>query len=469
MHRGNEKVARGTRGRDPRDPPRAQLDRPTGKAKPAALALVDRPWAGRYVPIFLGVTEGSARLNLRGLRRGSVLTNVVFSREAPFNVANDASALERDLRAYVNDLVHQPLKRAGYRRSGRVWRAEGDGVVRVVDLQRERQSSRIDFTLNVGIAVPGYHWYLYGFDDGQPDASLGVVSGRIGFAFDPPRDVWFVVAGSNGLSRTDWVEPESPSDGSELVRALDERVVPTLALFSTPGDVLTYLAEPQHQLPFLSPLLARNPDEPLRAVVAWREAGSPVPSVAVSPSGDSGVLIQVPPELVEERPDLVETMVDAATPVDDAIHIRNVVPLRPGVVEVYGGRLRADRMQAAYERFLAVRRFGAAPQRRSTQRWPSPDEDDLDLEEVSVEWDEDGNDVLVSFSDEVAHEHVDLVEACVERCRAFPGVQFAHWQDRELIVVRGADVNQRRLQEELMGFIREALASRSAEDHADDE
>lgn len=379
-------------------------------------------------------------------------------------MVNDVSALERELRTYINDLVHSPLKHAGYRRNGRVWRSEGDGVVRVVDLQRERKSSRIDFTLNVAIAVPGYHWYLHGFDDEQPDASLGVVSGRIGFAFDPPRDVWFVVSEHSGLRRTDWVGPESPSDGSELLRALHERVVPTLDLFSTPGDVLRYLGEPRHQLPFLRPRVARNPEEALRAVVAWREAGSPVPSVAVSLSGDSGVLIEIPPELVEERPDLVETMVEDATPVDDAIQVRNVVSPRPGVFEVSGRRLRPDRMQAAYERFLAVRRFGATPPRRSAPRWPSVDEDDVDLAEVSVEWDEDGNDLLVSFSDEVAHEHVDLVEACLERCRAFPGVVFAHWQDRELIVVRGVELDQRRLREGLLSFVRAALATRSTAD-----
>ncbi len=55
-------------------------------------------------------------------------------------MVNDARALEGELRTYINDLVHHPLKRAGYRRSGRVWRSEGDGVVRVVDLQQELQS-----------------------------------------------------------------------------------------------------------------------------------------------------------------------------------------------------------------------------------------------------------------------------------------------------------------------------------------
>lgn len=384
------------------------------------------------------------------------------------SVVEDTGALESRLRSYVNDLVHQPLKRAGYRRSGRVWRDEADGVVRVVDLQRERKASRIDFTLNVGIAVPGYHWYLFGFDDAQPDASLGVVAGRIGFAFDPPSDVWFVVGGNEGLQRTDWVEPETPSDGSELLWALKERVVPTLALFSKPRDVLTYFEEPHHQVPFLSPLVARNPEEPLRAVLAWRAAGSPVPSIAVSASDDTSVRIEVPRDLGEARPDLIETMVEAATPVNDAIHIRNVVSLGPGVFEVYGRNLRADRMKASYERFLAVRGFGASPERRSTPGWPSPD-DVIDLQEVGVEPDEDGHDVLVSFSDEVAHEHVDLVQECLERCRAFPGVEYAHWQDRELIVVRGADVDQLRLQQELLSFVRDALASRRAADHASDE
>lgn len=385
------------------------------------------------------------------------------------SVVKDTSELEGQLRSYVNELVHQPLKRAGYRRSGRVWRSHGDGLVRVVDLQRERKSSRIDFTLNVGIAVPGYNWYLYGFNDEEPDASLGVVSGRIGFALDPPRDVWFVVSGSGGLRQTDWSALESPSDGSELLHALSERVVPTLARFSKPGDVLAYLEEPNHQLPFLSPLVARNPEEGLRAVLAWRAAGSPVPFVAVTPLDDGGVRVEAPRELVEERPDLIETLVEAATPVDDATQIRNVVSLRPGVFEVYGRKLHADRMKASYERFLAVRRFGASPQRSSRPSWPSADEDVADLEEVSVESDEDGNDVVVSFSDEVAHEHVDVVEECLERCLAFPGVEYAHWQDRELIVIRGREVDQRRLQEELLSLVRDALASRSAGDHADDE
>ena len=222
--------------------------------------------------------------------------------------------METKLRAHVNELVHQPLKRAGYRRNGRVWRSQGDGVVRVVDLQRERKGSSIDFTLNVGVAVPGYNWYLFGFDDRQPDASLGVVSGRIGEALDPPRDLWFVVSAQEGLRRTDWSGPDALTDGIELVQALAERVVPTLARFSTPDDVLTYLRQPSHQLPYLHPLVARDPEEALRAVIAWRASGSPVPSVAVTPFGDTGVRVEASPDMVEERPDLVETMVEAATP-----------------------------------------------------------------------------------------------------------------------------------------------------------
>lgn len=382
-------------------------------------------------------------------------------------VAAETSPVEAKLRAYVNELVHQPLKRAGYRRNGRVWRSEADGVVRVVDLQRERKGSSINFTLNVGVAVPGYNWYLFGFDDGQPDASLGVVSGRIGYALDPPRDVWFVVGGEEGLRRIDWSGMDAASDGVELLQALTERVVPALAAFSTPDDVLTYLGRPEHRIPFLGRPVGRDPDEGLRAVIAWRASGSPVPSVTVAPLGDSGARVEAPPELVEQRPDLVETMVEAATPVDDAIRIRNVVSPRPGIFEIQGRRLRPDRMKASYERFLAVRRFGATPPRRPSPMWLYSD-DDAELDDVSIETAEGGDDVLVTFSDEVAHEHVDLVEQCLDRCRAFPGVEDAHWQDRELIVLRGAQIDRLRLQNELLSFVRGALASRSLADDVDD-
>ncbi|MFP5319214.1 MAG: DUF4304 domain-containing protein [Acidimicrobiia bacterium] len=379
------------------------------------------------------------------------------------------SPVEAKLRQYVNDLVHGPLKQAGYRRSGRVWRSVGNDLVRAVDLQRERRGPTISFTLNVGIAVPGYNWYLFGFDDEQPDASLGVVSGRVGYAFHPPRDVWFVVSGEGGLMRTEWTGPESPSDGSDLSDALNERVVPTLARFSSPRDVLAYLEEPTGQVPFLGPLVARNPEEGLRAVIAWRAAGSPVPSVAVRGFDDTRIRVEAPQELVDERPDLVAAMVEVATPVDDGINIREVVSVRPGVFEISGRRLRADRMKGAYERFLAVRRYGASAPPRTTPRWPSHGEEAIDLGDVNVEPDEDGDELLVTFSDEVAHEHVDLVAECLERCRSFTGVEYARWPDREVIVLRGRDVDRNRLEEDLRSFVRDELSRRDEDDHRDDQ
>jgi hypothetical protein len=257
------------------------------------------------------------------------------------------------------------------------------------------------------------------------------------------------------------------TDGSELRDALIARVIPALARFTDAHDVLRYLQGEEPRVPFLRRQLPRDPDAPLRAVVAWRAAGSPTPSITVTPLDDATVRVEVGRELVAEHPDLVAAFIGEATPFDDARGIREVIVRSPGVFDIVGRRLRPEVMKASYERFLAVRRFGTAPT-KTAPIWSFASDDDGELEEVDIEDAEDTGDILVTFSDDVAHEHVDLVEECIARCRTFPGAEEVSWHDREVILIRGPNLDRDRLQKELLAFVRRAVAKREAADHEDD-
>ena len=92
-----------------------------------------------------------------------------------------------------------------------------------------------------------------------------------------------------------------------------------------------------------------------------------------------------------------------------------------------------------------------------------------DLPVVHVEDDEPGPGLLVSFDDEVAHLHEDLVKQCLHHCRQFPGVRSAEWPDREIIHLSGEGIDGERLQVELLELVLAALDARAAEDASIDD
>ncbi|HEX2274359.1 MAG TPA: hypothetical protein VHG90_10855, partial [Acidimicrobiales bacterium] len=242
-----------------------------------------------------------------------------------------------------------------------------------------------------------------------------------------------------------------------------------LSVFSTPQDVLTRLTTGDHRVlrPRFRP---EHAAEALTAVVRWRAEGSPVVPVAVTPLAEGqGVRVTLEDALVRSCPALVEEFIHVATPYRDRERVRRVNRPVPSVIELQGRDLDAQEIKAHYERFLSVRRFSNAPLFVRERLGEGDPELPADLGEVSVELDEDDGDVIVSFDDEVAHEHGDLVEACVSRCSGFPGVEQADWEDRELIVLRGSDIDLRRLEQGLLAFVRARLANRSSADCLDDD
>jgi hypothetical protein len=60
--------------------------------------------------------------------------------------------------------------------------------------------------------------------------------------------------------------------------------------------------------------------------------------------------------------------------------------------------------------------------------------------------------LAVGFSDEAANDREDLVAQCVDVIAAFPGVQRAEHEDRELILVWGPDVDPEQLEATLLAW-----------------
>lgn len=101
--------------------------------------------------------------------------------------------------------------------------------------------------------------------------------------------------------------------------------------------------------------------------------------------------------------------------------------------------------------------------------WELGDVDALALPVVHVERDETSDDLLITFDDEVAHLHEDLVLGCLTYCSSFPNVQRADWQDREIIRLRGEAIDVTRLQDGLLEIIERALAARIGDETALDD
>jgi hypothetical protein len=161
--------------------------------------------------------------------------------------------LRATYRRILKDQVHEPLKAAGYRRSGDRW-TSGTDVSRVVTIQTESSGSRtsrrlpesfITFTMNVEVWVRGYGaFYSRSGDDPENPAGNRVLSQRIGSLMDPPADYWWWID-PHGLSFSTWSSASRTSiPESALSRVVTEIAIPCLAAIVTIHDVTAKLTGP---------------------------------------------------------------------------------------------------------------------------------------------------------------------------------------------------------------------------------
>jgi hypothetical protein len=90
---------------------------------------------------------------------------------------------------------------------------------------------------------------------------------------------------------------------------------------------------------------------------------------------------------------------------------------------------------------------------------------DFDVERVLYDDDDDAGaepgELLVTFSDEVAHERSHLVDRAASAIAAFPGVAEAHREDREEIIVTGAQLDPADVEARLVTWWDDQLAGGS--------
>lgn len=375
-----------------------------------------------------------------------------------------SDAITSRLREFVDTSVHGPLSAAGYERRGRVWAAQRDGLRRVVDLQQERtrgSEPAVDFTLNCGIVVDGANAYNWGaLEDEDQEASGGQLQTRIGEALQPPSDWWFRVTATT-VTAGPIFGPHTPTDGDELRHALRSVVVPTLARFESALDVDTFLGrQTEHDAPFVQSLFESGMPMTRRAVQAaraWQDADRPLLDVRAEPLGDfpAGVRIVLPTELVAERPDIAAHFLGWSTPLDICWRVRKVTRPQPNVVELLGSRIDGQGLAARYRNFVSLRLFDPTPLEPGHRNVGDQYDPALaNLREVEVGRDEETGAIRVTFDDFVAHEHADLVAACVDLCRQTAGVRRAWQEDRELILLEGTGIDARKLGTALRRFVR---------------
>ncbi len=112
---------------------------------------------------------------------------------------------EQLLRLAVDEMVHRPLKGAGYRRSGRLWRSKAQGVTRVVDVQRESSGEFVDF-----VVVPLVH------DLGGDGFPTGECLRRLARETKSDREV--PADERHGVCDVGWIDSHAPVCRATVIR-----------------------------------------------------------------------------------------------------------------------------------------------------------------------------------------------------------------------------------------------------------
>ena len=260
----------------------------------------------------------------------------------------NASAVTSDRKRRFSDLVESavdgPLVAEGLTRAGDAWTRQHDGFVVGVDVQIEKRS-QWTFTVNFGSLIDGESAYLVGAD---LDASYECGTNRIAFLSDDHQDRWWVVTAA-GITSGPLYGPQNATKGDDLAELVANRVIPALREM-TDLQTINLLAE-------ADPTVPPGRRDSIRSAMAWQEAGRPLQSVEVQALGHDSVLVEVSNALATSRPDLVESVVKMATPVELRLRMQ-MSRCAPPYVEFSCPDADVDQLRVRYQNWLSVRAFG---------------------------------------------------------------------------------------------------------------
>jgi hypothetical protein len=330
--------------------------------------------------------------------------------------------------SFLSDAVSVPLTNAGFSKHRNVWKRQLGHVSVGVDLQGQRS---VDlgkcFTLNFGANVPGKAAF---FDGSSDDGQYHQGDLRIGALRVPFEDLWWCVADDHVTVGEPYGSHRPSSEGelSDLVMAVAQ-----LLNLKQPSDV--------DRFPTLRPII----QDAIKAAWKWCAAGQPMVELATVEDSSNSFRIVIPQAIERDRPDLISSLFDFATPYNVKATVESVHDLENGELSITTrGIVDKEALRNAYQRFLSVRLFSPTPIAPSHTSFS-----DVDLNDV----DESTNDTLsIELSDSDANH--EALERWVLAKQEQWGPDSIWLEDRNQILFRRSlDVDPMNLEIELFSYL----------------
>lgn len=134
-------------------------------------------------------------------------------------------------------LLHESLGKFGYSKHGNLYACKESELVRVIDLNKSKTSSKseITFTLDCGIYIPG----VVAFYCNKSESKLSQITdccihARIGLLNKNNLDKWWTLREDDAVSVAEGIE-------ADICNRLEMDAIPFLNRFGGPADVIQFL------------------------------------------------------------------------------------------------------------------------------------------------------------------------------------------------------------------------------------
>jgi len=143
--------------------------------------------------------------------------------------------LERRLRQILKNWIEPQLKTLGFKKRAYTYTRTLDEVWWLIDIQRSRwnTSQRCEFTVNLGVYVPGFYAILRGEDPKRPTVPDCVFNCRINKAMGIREDKWWTLHADDPAPNL-----SDSAIGQELTDAIVNRAIPFLQRFQKRHEIL---------------------------------------------------------------------------------------------------------------------------------------------------------------------------------------------------------------------------------------
>ena len=153
-----------------------------------------------------------------------------------------ASPFEKRIDGILKNSLTPLLKPQGFRKSGRIYRAQRDDIIWLVNVEMSlwNDKDQAQFTVSGGVYVPGIVGrYLNKPEPARPTLGYCCVSVRMGMLDESRLDKWWELTWSGDPNEAD------KQIAAELSDRVENLLLPFLGTFNSPEGVAAYLLAPR--------------------------------------------------------------------------------------------------------------------------------------------------------------------------------------------------------------------------------